>query len=51
MRPTQASIVLEELGIPYKAEIVDITKNTQKEDWCGCVSPVSSTSLTIDGLR
>ena len=27
------AIVLEELGLEYKTEKVDITKNTQKDDW------------------
>ena len=47
MRPTQASIVLEELGIPYKAEIIDISKNTQKEEWWA-VACVPISSLTMD---
>lgn len=27
------SITLEELGIPYKVENIQIGKNVQKEDW------------------
>lgn len=29
----EASVTLEELGLPYKKEIIDISKNTQKEPW------------------
>ena len=35
----KASIVLEELGLPYKKEIIDISKNTQKEDWFLKINP------------
>ncbi|KAL6713324.1 Glutathione S-transferase 2 [Lecanora helva] len=33
------SIVLEELGLPYKAHAIDITKNTQKEPWFLEINP------------
>jgi glutathione S-transferase len=33
------SITLEELGIPYKVEKIDISKNTQKEDWFLAINP------------
>ena len=33
------AIVLEELGLDYKAETVDISKNTQKEDWYLAINP------------
>lgn len=29
----KASVTLEELGLDYKSVSVDISKNTQKEDW------------------
>lgn len=29
----KASVTLEELGIDYKVETINISKNTQKEDW------------------
>lgn len=32
---TKATITLEELGLPYKSEAINIAKNTQKEE---CVS-------------
>ena len=31
----QASIMLEELGIPYETKAVAIGKNEQKQDWYG----------------
>ncbi|KAI9849423.1 MAG: hypothetical protein M1837_004042 [Sclerophora amabilis] len=33
------SITLEELGLPYKVEKIDITKNTQKEAWFLAINP------------
>ncbi|CEJ56088.1 Putative Glutathione S-transferase GstA [Penicillium brasilianum] len=33
------SIALEELGLPYKVEKIDISKNTQKEDWFLEINP------------
>ncbi|OJI86503.1 hypothetical protein ASPTUDRAFT_187884 [Aspergillus tubingensis CBS 134.48] len=33
------SIALEELGLPYKVEKIDITKNTQKEPWFLEINP------------
>lgn len=33
------SITLEELGIPYKVHKIDISKNTQKEDWFLKINP------------
>jgi glutathione S-transferase len=33
------SITLEELGIPYKVQKIDISKNTQKEDWFLAINP------------
>jgi len=33
------SITLEELGLPYKVEKIDISKNTQKEDWFLAINP------------
>jgi hypothetical protein len=37
----KASVALEELGLKYKAESVDITKNVQKEDWFLAIKFVS----------
>ncbi|KAF2817696.1 glutathione S-transferase II [Mytilinidion resinicola] len=33
------SITLEELGLPYKAQKIDISKNTQKEPWFLAINP------------
>jgi len=33
------SILLEELGLPYKTHKIDISKNTQKEDWFRAINP------------
>ncbi|OJJ51635.1 hypothetical protein ASPZODRAFT_441486 [Penicilliopsis zonata CBS 506.65] len=33
------SITLEELGLPYKVEKIDISKNTQKEEWFLKINP------------
>ncbi|KAI9833023.1 MAG: hypothetical protein M1819_003855 [Sarea resinae] len=33
------SITLEELGLPYKTEKIDISKNTQKEPWFLAINP------------
>ncbi|KAF2001754.1 glutathione S-transferase II [Amniculicola lignicola CBS 123094] len=33
------SITLEELGIPYTIKKIDISKNTQKEDWFLAINP------------
>ncbi|KAF2628059.1 glutathione S-transferase [Macroventuria anomochaeta] len=33
------SITLEELGLPYKVEKIEINKNTQKEDWFLAINP------------
>ena len=33
------SITLEELGLPYKVEKIDISKNTQKEPWFLAINP------------
>ncbi|KAJ4993774.1 Disulfide-bond oxidoreductase YfcG 2 [Stagonosporopsis vannaccii] len=33
------SITLEELGLPYKVEKIDISKNTQKEEWFLAINP------------
>ncbi|EUC48867.1 hypothetical protein COCMIDRAFT_33735 [Bipolaris oryzae ATCC 44560] len=33
------SITLEELGLPYKVHKIDISKNTQKEDWFLAINP------------
>ncbi|KAJ5918492.1 Glutathione S-transferase/chloride channel C-terminal [Penicillium verhagenii] len=33
------SIALEELGLPYKVEVLDFSKNAQKEDWFLEINP------------
>jgi hypothetical protein len=43
------AIVLEELGLQYKVEKVDITKNTQKEDWYLKINPNGRIPALKDG--
>lgn len=43
------AIVLEELGLKYKTEKVDITKNTQKEDWFLAINPNGRIPAMKDG--
>jgi glutathione S-transferase len=45
----QASIALEELGLKYKVETVDITKNTQKEEWFLKINPNGRIPALTDG--
>lgn len=42
-------IVLEELGLKYKVEKVDISKNTQKEDWFLAINPNGRIPALKDG--
>lgn len=41
----KVSITLEELGLEYEVTHVDISKNTQKEDWYLKINRVFSSSL------
>lgn len=41
------AIVLEELGLQYKAETIDITKNTQKEEWYLQINPNGQSRFTL----
>ncbi|KPI42881.1 Disulfide-bond oxido YfcG [Cyphellophora attinorum] len=43
------AIVLEELGLQYKVEKVDITKNTQKEQWFLDINPNGRIPALKDG--
>ncbi|KAF1816693.1 theta class glutathione S-transferase [Eremomyces bilateralis CBS 781.70] len=43
------SILLEELGLPYKVEKIDISKNTQKEDWFLKINPNGRIPALTDG--
>jgi len=43
------AIVLEELGLDYKCELVDITKNVQKEDWYLKINPNGRIPALKDG--
>ena len=43
------AIVLEELGLQYKVETVDISKNTQKEDWYLAINPNGRIPALKDG--
>ena len=44
----KASITLEELGIPYKVENVQISKNVQKEDWFLRINPNGRIPAIVD---
>ena len=35
----KASFVLEELHIPYKVRLIDLSKNEQKEEWYLKINP------------
>ena len=43
------AIVLEELGLQYKAEKIDISKNTQKEQWFLDINPNGRIPALKDG--
>lgn len=43
------AILLEELGLQYKVETVDISKNTQKEDWYLAINPNGRIPALKDG--
>jgi len=43
------SITLEELGLKYKTEVVNITKNIQKEDWFLDLNPNGRIPALKDG--
>lgn len=43
------AIVLEELGLAYKVEKVDITKNAQKEEWYLSIYPNGRIPTLKDG--
>ncbi|KAJ0426834.1 glutathione S-transferase [Aspergillus carlsbadensis] len=45
----KASITLEELGIEYKIEPVNISKNIQKEDWYLKINPNGRIPALLDG--
>lgn len=45
----KASITLEELGVPYKTEAVDIAKNFQKENWFLALNPNGRIPALKDG--
>ncbi|ORY80386.1 glutathione S-transferase [Protomyces lactucae-debilis] len=45
----QASIALEELGLQYKAESIDISKNIQKEEWFLKINPNGRIPALTDG--
>ena len=42
-------IVLEELGLDYKPETIDISKNVQKEDWFLAINPNGRIPALKDG--
>ena len=45
----KSSITLEELGVQYKTEVVDISKNTQKEEWFLALNPNGRIPALKDG--
>ncbi|KAJ5211638.1 uncharacterized protein N7498_003284 [Penicillium cinerascens] len=47
----KASITLEELGLPYKAEGIDISTNVQKEDWFLKINPNGRIPALLDGSQ
>ncbi|EPS29865.1 hypothetical protein PDE_04815 [Penicillium oxalicum 114-2] len=47
----KASITLEELGLPYKTEGIDITSNRQKEDWFLKINPNGRIPAITDGSQ
>jgi len=44
----KVSIMLEELGLEYDAHLVDITKNTQFEEWFKAINPNSKIPSLVD---
>ncbi|KAG2181102.1 hypothetical protein INT43_008684 [Umbelopsis isabellina] len=44
----KASITLEELQVPYNVEAIDISKNTQKEDWFIKINPNGRIPAIVD---
>ena len=44
----KASILLEELGIPYEVKAIDISKNTQKEEWFLKINPNGRIPAIVD---
>lgn len=48
----KASITLEELGVPYRVENIEISKNTQKEEWsCESIPMDEFLLLSIEPRR
>jgi glutathione S-transferase len=46
---SKPTIQLEELGLKYKCETIDISKNTQKEDWFLTINPNGKIPALKDG--
>ncbi|KAJ5095434.1 hypothetical protein NUU61_004790 [Penicillium alfredii] len=47
----KASITLEELGLPYKTEAIDISTNEQKKEWFLKVNPNGRIPALLDGSQ
>lgn len=47
----KASIALEELGLPYKTEGMDISTNIQKEEWYLKINPNGRIPAILDGSQ
>ena len=44
----KASITLEELGLPYQVQNIQISKNVQKEDWFLKINPNGRIPVIVD---
>ncbi|KAJ5773936.1 hypothetical protein N7457_008832 [Penicillium paradoxum] len=47
----KVSITLEELGLPYKTEAIDISTNRQKEEWFLKINPNARIPAILDGSQ
>jgi glutathione S-transferase len=45
----QASVLLEELGVPYELHAISLSKNEQKEDWFLKINPNGRIPAMTDG--
>ena len=45
----QASVTLEELGVPYEVKPIWLSKNEQKEDWFLKINPNGCAAFPVPG--